>query len=83
MERMQGKGNQEKFVIENVTTNGNQSSSPLGNSEVYSTFPPELFYQKDKEVRAVIFHSFIFLNFEGSCFTVLCWFLSYSNMNQL
>lgn len=55
---MQGKGNQERFVIENVTANGNQSSSPLGNSEVYSTFPPGLLYQKDKEVRAVIFHSF-------------------------
>ena len=53
MERMQGKGNQERFVIENVIANGNQSSSTLGNSEVYSTFPPELFYQKDKEVRAV------------------------------
>lgn len=46
-----------RFVIENVTANGNQSSSPLGNSEVYSTFPPGLLYQKDKEVRAVIFHS--------------------------
>ena len=32
MERIQGKGNQERFVIENVTANGNQSSSPLGNS---------------------------------------------------
>ena len=83
MERMLGKGNQERFVIENVIANGNQSSSTLGNSEVYSTFPPELFYQKDKEVRAVIFHSFIFLNFEDSCFMVLCWFLPYSIMNQL
>lgn len=53
--RRQLKGNQERFAVEKVTAIGYQSSSPLGNSEVYSTFPPKFFHQKGEEVRAVIF----------------------------
>ena len=59
--RRQLKGNQERFAVEKVTAVGDQSSSPLGNSEVIQHFLQSCSIRRVRKLGQLSSHSYLSL----------------------